>query len=126
MLITQEEIYPVIFTGNGKAPDDDYEKFAENIENFEYVQLAGRSKNISDTSQPLVLQTKDHENLTVLVPVIASVASVFLVMVVILVLIIRQKRQKSVEMNIKLCDFHSSISLSSSTNSEVKERFLSK
>ena len=39
MLITQEEFYPVIFTGNGKAPDDDYEKFAENIEDFEYIQL---------------------------------------------------------------------------------------
>ena len=54
------------------------QKFAENIDDFEYIQLPGSSENILDASQPLVYQPKDDENWTVLVPQIVPVASVFL------------------------------------------------
>ena len=38
------------------------QKFAENIDDFEYIQLPGSSENILDASQPLVYQPKDDEN----------------------------------------------------------------
>ena len=109
----------VIITGNEEDSDLDYEKFAENIDDFEYVQ----PPSSSDTSQPLVHQPKDYESWTVLV--IVPVASVFPVLVVVSVLLLRQRRKKSAELTSKLCVSHHSISISSATDSEVRERFQS-
>ena len=97
----------MIITGNEENSDLDYEKFAANIEDFEYVQLPGAGS--SDTSQPLVHQPKDYESWTVLV--IVPVASVFPVLVVGSVLLLRQRRKKSAELKSKLCVSLHSISL---------------